>query len=95
MVVTNEHFIQEEIKRRMNSDHSCYHAVQDLLSFCLLSETLKIKLYKNHNFTFGSVSWCLTLRGGGEHTEYVWEQDADKNIWTKDGQSDRRVEKTW
>jgi hypothetical protein len=37
--VTNKHFIQEEIKRRLNSGNACYHSVQNLLSSLLLSKT--------------------------------------------------------
>jgi hypothetical protein len=32
-IVTNQNLIQEEIKRRLNSDNACYHSVQNL---CLL-----------------------------------------------------------
>jgi hypothetical protein len=39
--VTNQHLIQEEIKRRLNSGNACYHSVQNLLSSCLLSKKLK------------------------------------------------------
>jgi hypothetical protein len=34
--VTNQNLIQEEIKRRLNSDNACYHSVQNLLSSMLL-----------------------------------------------------------
>jgi hypothetical protein len=44
--VTNQILIQEEIKRRLNSGNSCYHSVQNLLSFCLLSTNVKIRVYK-------------------------------------------------
>jgi hypothetical protein len=37
--ITNQNLIQEEIKRRLNSGNACYHAVQNLLSFRLLSKT--------------------------------------------------------
>jgi hypothetical protein len=36
---TNQNLIQEEIKRRLNSGNACYHSVQNLLSFRLLSKT--------------------------------------------------------
>jgi hypothetical protein len=32
MTVTNQNFIQEEIKRKLNSDNACCHSVQKLLS---------------------------------------------------------------
>ncbi|PNF30021.1 hypothetical protein B7P43_G05842, partial [Cryptotermes secundus] len=42
-----------EIKRRLNSGNACYHSVQKLLSSRLLSETVKIRIYKIT--IFGSV----------------------------------------
>jgi hypothetical protein len=33
---TNQNFIQEEIKRRLNSGNACYHSVQNLLSSRML-----------------------------------------------------------
>jgi hypothetical protein len=41
--VTNQNLIQEEIKRRLNSGKSCYHSVQKLLSFRLLSKNKKLE----------------------------------------------------
>jgi hypothetical protein len=29
--VTNQNLIQEEIKRRLNSDNACYHSVQNIV----------------------------------------------------------------
>jgi hypothetical protein len=40
--VRNQNLIQEEIKRRLNSDNACYHSVQNLLSSRLLLKNLKI-----------------------------------------------------
>jgi hypothetical protein len=37
--------IEEEIKRRLNSDNACYHSAQNLLSSRLLSKNLKIRIY--------------------------------------------------
>jgi hypothetical protein len=42
--VTNEYLIQEEVKRRMNSGNVSYHSVQKLLSSCLLSTNVKIRI---------------------------------------------------
>jgi hypothetical protein len=47
MTVTDQNLIQEESKSRLNSGNSCYHSVQNLFSSRLLSENVKIKLYKN------------------------------------------------
>jgi hypothetical protein len=44
--VTNQSLIQEEIKRRLNSGNACYHSIQNLLSLCLLSKNLKIRIKK-------------------------------------------------
>jgi len=43
--LTNKNYIQEEIKCRLNLGNACYYSVQNLLSFNLLSKTLKIKIY--------------------------------------------------
>jgi hypothetical protein len=37
--VTNQNLIQEEIKRRLNSGNACYHSVQNILYYRLLSKT--------------------------------------------------------
>jgi hypothetical protein len=44
--VTNQNFIQEEIKSRWNSGNACNHSVQNLLSSRLLSKNVKIRIYK-------------------------------------------------
>jgi hypothetical protein len=44
--VTNQNLIQEEIKRRLNSGKASHHSVQNLLSFRLLSENIKIRICK-------------------------------------------------
>jgi hypothetical protein len=46
MTVTNQNLIQEEIKRRLNFGNACYRPVQNLLSSCLLSKNVKIRIYK-------------------------------------------------
>jgi hypothetical protein len=46
MTVTNQNVIQEQIKRRLNSGNACYRSVQRLLPACLLSITIKIRIYK-------------------------------------------------
>jgi hypothetical protein len=44
-VLTNQNYIQEEIKSRLKSGNACYHSVQNLLSSSLLSKNLKIKIH--------------------------------------------------
>jgi hypothetical protein len=63
--VTNQHLIQEEIKRRLNSGKACYLSVQSLLSSLLLSKNLKIRIYKTIILPvvlYGCETWSLTLR---------------------------------
>jgi hypothetical protein len=45
--VTNQYLIHEEIKRRLNMGDTCYHTVQNLLSFHLLFKNVKIRLQKS------------------------------------------------
>jgi hypothetical protein len=56
--------IQEEIKSRLKSGDACYHSVQNLLSSCMLSENVKIKVYRTIFFpvVYGLETWSLTLR---------------------------------
>jgi hypothetical protein len=49
--ITNQNFVQEEIKRRLNSCNACYHSVQNILSSRLLSKNIK----QNYNVACGSV----------------------------------------
>jgi hypothetical protein len=82
--VTNQNLIQEEIKRRLNSGNACYHSVQDLLSSCLLSKNLKIRIYKTIMLPvtlYGCETWSLTLREyeedemGGSCSTYGGEEE--------------------
>jgi hypothetical protein len=42
--VANQNLVQEENKRRLNSGIACCHSVQNLLSSCLLSKNVKIRI---------------------------------------------------
>jgi hypothetical protein len=44
--LTDQNYMQEEIKSRLNSGNACYHLGQSLLSSRLLSRNLKVKMYK-------------------------------------------------
>ena len=44
-VLTNQNYIQEEIKSRLKSRNACYYSVQNLLSSSLLSKNIQ-----NYNF---------------------------------------------
>jgi len=63
--LTNQNPIAEEIKSRLKSGNACYHSVQNRFSSGLLSNNLKIKIYRNINLPFvlyGSETWSLILR---------------------------------
>jgi hypothetical protein len=47
--VTNQNYVHEEIKSRLNSGNASYHTVLKLLSSRLLSKNLNIKIYKTIN----------------------------------------------
>jgi sorting nexin-29 len=44
--ITDQNFMEEEIKSRLNSGNACYHSVQSLLSSRLVSRNVKVKIYK-------------------------------------------------
>jgi glycerol-3-phosphate O-acyltransferase len=63
--LTDQKFIHEEIKNILNSGHTCYNSVQNLLSSRLLSRNLKVKIYKTIILPvvlYGCETWSLTLR---------------------------------
>ena len=63
--LTNQNSIPEEIKSRLKSGNACYHSVQNLLSYRLLSKNLKIKIYRTIILPvvlYGRENWSLTLR---------------------------------
>jgi hypothetical protein len=63
--VTYQNFIQEEIKRRLNSDNACYYSVQNTSSSRLLSKYIKIRIYKTTILPvvlYGYETWPLPLR---------------------------------
>ena len=57
--------MHEESKSRLKSGNACYHLVQILLSFSLLSKNIKIKIYRNIILPYGwygCETWSLILR---------------------------------
>ena len=55
--------VQEVIKIRLKPGNACYHSVQNLLSFRLLSKNIKIKIYIILPVVlYGCETWSLTLR---------------------------------
>jgi len=80
--LTNQNCIVEKIKSRLMSGNACYHSVQNLLSSKLLSKNLKIKIYRNINFTvvlYGCETWSLTL--GEERKMRVFENMVLRRIF--------------
>jgi hypothetical protein len=80
--VTNQNFIQEEIKRRLNSGNACYLSVQNFLTSRLLSKNLKSRIYKTIILPvvlYGCETWSLALRE--EHGLRVFENKVLKRIF--------------
>jgi hypothetical protein len=72
--VTNHYLIQERIKRRLYSGNVCYHSVQNLLSLRLLSNNVKIRIYKTIILPvvlYGCETWFLPFRK--EHRSRAFE----------------------
>jgi hypothetical protein len=82
--VTNLNLIQEEIKRRSNSDNACYHSDQNLLSSRLLSKNASIKIYRTnvHSLT-------LTEEHGMEVSENRVLRET--RIWIEVGWNNMRL----
>jgi hypothetical protein len=80
--VANQNLIQEDIKKRLNSGNACYYSVQNLLSSRLLSENVKIRIYKTIILPvvlYGCETWSLTLRE--EHRLRVFENRVLRRIF--------------
>jgi hypothetical protein len=72
--LTDQNCMQEEIKSRLNSVNACYHSVQSLLYFRLLSRNVKVRIYKTIILPvvlYGCETWSVTLRE--EHRLRVFE----------------------
>jgi hypothetical protein len=69
-------------KSRLSSGNGCYHSVQSLLSFRLLSRSVKVKIYKTIIMPvvlYGCETWTLTLRE--EHRLRVFENRILRRIF--------------
>ena len=65
ITLTNQNYIQEDIKSRLRLGNACYHLVQNFFSSSLLSKNLKIKIYSTiilYVVLYGCETWLLTLR---------------------------------
>jgi hypothetical protein len=68
--------------RKSNSGNACYHSVQNLLSSCLLSKNIKIRIYRTIILPvvlYGCETWFLTLRE--EHRLRVFENRLLRTIF--------------
>jgi hypothetical protein len=84
--LTDQNHMHKEINSRLNSGNVCYHSVQSLLSSCLLSRNLKVKIYKTIILPvvlYGCESWSLTLRE--EHRLWVFENRVLRRIFGPKG----------
>jgi hypothetical protein len=79
---TNPNLIQKEISRRSNSGKACSQSVHNILSSRLLSEKVKIRIYKTIMLPvvlYGCGTWSLTLRE--EHRLRVFENRVLRRIF--------------
>jgi len=63
--LTDQNYVEEEIRSRMKSWNACYHLVHNLLSSSLVSKCTKIKIYRTIILPvvlYGCETWSLTLR---------------------------------
>jgi hypothetical protein len=66
MRVTNQNYIQEEVRRRLNWDNAWYHSALNIFCSRLMSKNLTIRIFKAITFPVvlhGCESWSLTTRG--------------------------------
>jgi hypothetical protein len=78
----NQNNIHDEIKRRLNSENACYHSIKNILSSCLISKNLKIRLYKMvilPIMLYGCETWSFTLRE--KHRPRVFKNNVLKKIF--------------
>jgi sorting nexin-29 len=80
--LTDQNCMHKEINSTLNSRNACYHSVQSLLSSCLLSRNLKVKICKTIILPvvlYGCETWSLTLRK--EHRLRVFENRVLRRIF--------------
>jgi hypothetical protein len=81
-IVTVQNLVEEQIKRRLNSDNACYHSVQNFVFSSAVKKNLKIRIYKTIILPvvlYGCESWSLTLRE--EHRLRVFENRMLRRIF--------------
>jgi hypothetical protein len=79
--LTDQNWIQDEIKSTLNSGNASYHGVKNLLSSRLLSKSVKIKINKIIILLvvlYGCETWSLTSRE--QHRLMVFENRVLRRI---------------
>jgi hypothetical protein len=64
-MLTDQNFVQEEIKSRLKLGNACYHSLQNHLSSRLLSKNLNVKIYRTiilPGVLYGCETWSLAWR---------------------------------
>jgi hypothetical protein len=80
--LTDQNCMHEWFKGRLNLGSACYHLVRSLLSSCLLSRNIKVKIYKRKLLPvvlYGCETWSFTLRE--EHRLRVFENRVPRRIF--------------
>ena len=78
--LTNQNYIQEEIKSRLKSGTACHHLEQNLMSSSLLKKYIKIKRTIILLVVYGCETWSLILRD--ERRLRAFESRVlEENIW--------------
>jgi hypothetical protein len=84
--LTDKNCIHEEITSRLNSGNACYHSVQSLLSYRLLSRNVKVKIYKTIILPvvlYGCETWSLMLREEHRLRMFGPKRDEVMGEWRK------------
>jgi hypothetical protein len=80
--LTEQNYIQEEIKSRLRLWNACYHSVQYLFSSILLSKNIKPTIHRTIILPvslYGCDTWSLTLRK--EHRLRVFQNRVLRRIF--------------
>ena len=63
--LTNENYIQKEIKNRLKTGNASYHSVQNHLVSSLLPKNFKVMIYRTlilPEVVYGCETWLVTMR---------------------------------
>jgi hypothetical protein len=61
--LTNENYIRQEMRIRLNLGNACYNSVQNLLSSCLQSQNFRNKIYRTTTLPvvfYGCETWSVS-----------------------------------